>query len=386
MIGRLAELGPERRRARGRPGPRRPHRATSPIASRHVHAVELDRSLEPRARESARRPRRTSSSTSATRSSSTSPRSNRRRRSSSRTCRTTSPRRSSSRAWTACRASSSGRVMVQREVADRFFAQPSTKAYGAVSVLVQLAAERTGFHPVSRTVFRPRPNVDSALVAFRRASAARVVSPREAGRRRRVRAPAQDAAELARARRRRQRASRPPPPSRRSAASRACAPRSSRRPSSSRSPKRSADETRTSDREAQPRARRRPAARRRPPRGRDGAPARRPRRPDLGRAGAGASGRGFPEDTLVRGALESLAAAAGAEPRWQARIWKHIPVAAGLGGGSSDAATALRLANETLPDAALAARPWPSSPRPSAPTCPSSSPPGRSSPREPAPT
>ena len=59
-------------------------------------------------------------------------------------------------------------VMVQREVADRFFAKPSTKAYGAVSVLVQLAAERTGFHPVSRSVFRPRPNVDSALVAFRR--------------------------------------------------------------------------------------------------------------------------------------------------------------------------------------------------------------------------
>ena len=59
-------------------------------------------------------------------------------------------------------------VMVQREVADRFFATPSTKEYGAVSVLVQLAAERTGFHPVSRTVFRPPPNVDSALVAFRR--------------------------------------------------------------------------------------------------------------------------------------------------------------------------------------------------------------------------
>jgi 16S rRNA (adenine1518-N6/adenine1519-N6)-dimethyltransferase len=37
-----------------------------------------------------------------------------------------------------------------------------------VSVLVQLTTERTGFHPVSRTVFRPRPNVDSALVAFRR--------------------------------------------------------------------------------------------------------------------------------------------------------------------------------------------------------------------------
>jgi 16S rRNA (adenine1518-N6/adenine1519-N6)-dimethyltransferase len=61
-------------------------------------------------------------------------------------------------------------VMVQREVADRLFASPSTKAYGAVSVLVQLVCERTGFHPVSRSVFRPRPNVDSALVAFRRVS------------------------------------------------------------------------------------------------------------------------------------------------------------------------------------------------------------------------
>ena len=59
-------------------------------------------------------------------------------------------------------------VMVQREVADRFFALPSTKAYGSVSVLVQLATERTGLHPVSREVFRPKPNVDSALVAFRR--------------------------------------------------------------------------------------------------------------------------------------------------------------------------------------------------------------------------
>jgi 16S rRNA (adenine1518-N6/adenine1519-N6)-dimethyltransferase len=59
-------------------------------------------------------------------------------------------------------------VMVQREVADRFFAAPSTKAYGAVSVLIQLAASRSGLHPVSRTVFRPPPHVDSAIVAFRR--------------------------------------------------------------------------------------------------------------------------------------------------------------------------------------------------------------------------
>ena len=59
-------------------------------------------------------------------------------------------------------------VMVQREVAERFFASPGSKAYGAVSVLVRLHARRTGFHPVARTVFRPVPNVDSALVAFER--------------------------------------------------------------------------------------------------------------------------------------------------------------------------------------------------------------------------
>ena len=57
-------------------------------------------------------------------------------------------------------------VMVQREVADRLFAAPRTKAYGAVSVLVQLAARKTGFHAVSPKVFRPPPRVDSALVAF----------------------------------------------------------------------------------------------------------------------------------------------------------------------------------------------------------------------------
>lgn len=57
---------------------------------------------------------------------------------------------------------------------------------------------------------------------------------------------------------------------------------------------------------------------------------------------------GFAEDTLVRDALHAFAKAARVEPRWRARIQKRIPVAAGLGGGSSDAAAALRLANETL--------------------------------------
>lgn len=58
---------------------------------------------------------------------------------------------------------------------------------------------------------------------------------------------------------------------------------------------------------------------------------------------------GFADDTLVREALVRLAAAARSEPAWEVRIEKRIPVAAGLGGGSSDAAAALRLANESLP-------------------------------------
>ena len=59
---------------------------------------------------------------------------------------------------------------------------------------------------------------------------------------------------------------------------------------------------------------------------------------------------GFAGDTLVREALTRLAGAAGVEPRWHARLTKRIPVAAGLGGASADAATALALANATLPE------------------------------------
>jgi 4-diphosphocytidyl-2-C-methyl-D-erythritol kinase len=65
---------------------------------------------------------------------------------------------------------------------------------------------------------------------------------------------------------------------------------------------------------------------------------------------------GFPADTLVRRALTLLADVAGVELRWRVTIGKRIPVASGLGGGSSDAATALRLANATL-DAPLAPEP-----------------------------
>jgi 4-diphosphocytidyl-2-C-methyl-D-erythritol kinase len=59
---------------------------------------------------------------------------------------------------------------------------------------------------------------------------------------------------------------------------------------------------------------------------------------------------GFSGDSIVRAALERLAAEAGVKPGWRVRLSKEIPVAAGLGGGSADAAAALRLANDALAD------------------------------------
>jgi 4-diphosphocytidyl-2-C-methyl-D-erythritol kinase len=57
---------------------------------------------------------------------------------------------------------------------------------------------------------------------------------------------------------------------------------------------------------------------------------------------------GFESDTLVRRALAALGEEAGCSSGWRVHIHKEIPVAAGLGGGSSDAASALALANATL--------------------------------------
>ena len=57
---------------------------------------------------------------------------------------------------------------------------------------------------------------------------------------------------------------------------------------------------------------------------------------------------GFAADTLVRRALERIGSGNGSS--FRARIVKRIPVAAGLGGGSSDVATTLRLANDLRDD------------------------------------
>jgi len=59
-------------------------------------------------------------------------------------------------------------VMMQREVAERFAAQPRDSAYGAVSVKAAYwgTARVVGLVPAS--VFVPKPNVESALVEIRR--------------------------------------------------------------------------------------------------------------------------------------------------------------------------------------------------------------------------
>lgn len=61
-------------------------------------------------------------------------------------------------------------VMVQKEVAERFCALPSTPAYGALSVKVAFYASARIVGLVPASVFLPRPNVESALVEITRHS------------------------------------------------------------------------------------------------------------------------------------------------------------------------------------------------------------------------
>lgn len=62
-------------------------------------------------------------------------------------------------------------VMVQKEVADRIVAPPGSKTYGTLSVYFALYADARPLFDVSRHCFRPRPNVESAVVALDFASA-----------------------------------------------------------------------------------------------------------------------------------------------------------------------------------------------------------------------
>jgi len=55
-------------------------------------------------------------------------------------------------------------VMLQKEVAERMAANPSTKDYGSLSIAVQYYTEAKTVLNVPKTVFIPQPNVDSAVI------------------------------------------------------------------------------------------------------------------------------------------------------------------------------------------------------------------------------
>lgn len=57
-------------------------------------------------------------------------------------------------------------VMVQKEVAERFAAEKNTKSYGSLSVFIQFFTEPRYCFTVPRTVFMPKPNVDSAVISL----------------------------------------------------------------------------------------------------------------------------------------------------------------------------------------------------------------------------
>jgi 16S rRNA (adenine1518-N6/adenine1519-N6)-dimethyltransferase len=61
-----------------------------------------------------------------------------------------------------------GLVMVQAEVADRLAAEPGSRTYGVPSAKLAWYAGARRAGAVSRAVFWPVPNVDSALLAFER--------------------------------------------------------------------------------------------------------------------------------------------------------------------------------------------------------------------------
>ena len=326
MIGRLAELEPERRRARDRPGPRRPHGATSPTASApSTPSSSTARSSRPaRARSTAARnvdlvfgdalrldlaaldpaPTKLVSNLPVQR------RDAARRR---------EPRRAADARALVRDGAARGRRPLLRRAGDegvrrRLRARPARgRAHGLPPRLAH------GVPPA----------------AERRLGARRVPAPRASGATSRerealvdggVRAPPQDAPELARARRPRGRERRRPPRSTRSAATGSVRAEELEPP----------EFVALAEALAMSRA---PATAKinlalvvgplrdgRPARGRHGAAADRPRRPRRRSSRAERSrSTGSPTTRSCRAALEAARRGGGVEPRWQARIWKRDP-------------------------------------------------------------
>lgn len=135
-------------------------------AASHVHAIELDRGLEPALALLAARPRvdlhwadAMDLDLAALRPAPTAVVSNLPYAVATPLILRTVEQLPSVRRWT---------VMVQREIAERLRAAPGSRTYGSPSVLVQLACEARLLRTVDPAVFRPRPRVESAILALRR--------------------------------------------------------------------------------------------------------------------------------------------------------------------------------------------------------------------------
>jgi len=59
-------------------------------------------------------------------------------------------------------------LMMQLEVAQRLTSKPNTKDYNALSIIIQDQAEAKYLFKVPKTVFKPRPQVDSAVIRLDR--------------------------------------------------------------------------------------------------------------------------------------------------------------------------------------------------------------------------
>lgn len=57
-------------------------------------------------------------------------------------------------------------IMIQREVADRFMAQPSTKSYGYITLVLKYYFNTTRVCEVSKNCFNPVPKVESTVLSF----------------------------------------------------------------------------------------------------------------------------------------------------------------------------------------------------------------------------